>query len=383
MVSVAFVLDNFRIMHVEQLDRVAVALAGKMDVVGVELFSTSELYPFGSWSGKEFKHINLFKGEERGRIGMFRGAFHILRACRAHRARVVFLSHYERPYIFLAASALRLSGRKVFVLQDSKFDDYPRFLWREVFKSLMYKPFQGAIVASRRSADYLRFLGVNAGKIRLNCYTTSIERVRSDAAMEPAPRGVPYRDRSFVCVARLVPKKNHLMLIEAYGQYVATVTDPRRLILCGTGPLEAEIRTKIGALGLEELVVLRGNLSSAEVARELGGGLCLLLPSIEEQYGIVVIEAQALGLPVILSDKSGARDIQIRSGVDGFVIESDNPQGLAFFMRRLAEDEELWLNMSREAARSADKGDVDGFVRSALDLIGTGGGAARERGERS
>lgn len=374
--NVAFVLDNFRQMHVEQFDRLAAAMSGRGTVIGVELFTSSELYAFGTWRGKEFRHVNLFSGEERERIGMFRGARHIVRACRANGARTIFLSHYERPYIFLAALTLRLLGRRVLVLQDSKFDDRPRFLWKEVFKRLVYKPFQGAIVASRRSADYLRFLGINPENIRLNCYTTSIERVRSDAGVEPAPRGVPHRARSFVCVARLVPKKNHFTLLEAYSQYVGTASDPRRLVLCGSGPLEADIRTRIAELALEELVILKGNLSSPEVARELGSGLCLLLPSIEEQYGIVVIEAQALGLPVILTDQCGARDSQVRSGVDGFVVESDNPQGMAFFMRQLAEDEELWLNMSREAALSADKGDVDGFVRSALDLIGMRDGAA-------
>jgi len=378
--NVAFVLDNFRQMHVEQFDRLAAAMSGRAKVIGVELFTSSELYAFGTWRGKEFTHVNLFKGDERERIGMFRGAYHIVRACRANGARTVFLSHYERPYIFLAALTLRLLGRRVFVLQDSKFDDRPRFLWREVFKSWVYKPFQGAIVASPRSADYLRFLGIRPENIRLNCYTTSIERVRSDAGVEPAPRGEPHRARSFVCVARLVPKKNHFMLLEAYSHYVGTATDPRRLILCGSGPLEAEIRIRIAELGLEELVVLKGNLNSAEVARELGGWLCLLLPSIEEQYGIVVIEAQALGLPVILSGQCGASDIQVRSGVNGFVVESDNPQGMAFFMGRLAEEEGLWLNMSRAAAEGARRGDVDGFVRSALDLIGMGDGPARAGG---
>ena len=106
------------------------------------------------------------------------------------------------------------------------------------------------------------------------------------------------------------------------------------------------------------------------VARILATTLALILPSVEEQFGNVVIEAQAMGLPVILSDVCGARDHLIRTGVNGFVIEPDNPLGLSFFMTMLSEDEELWRRMATAAAEGADKGDVRQFsvaVRSFVD----------------
>ncbi len=179
----------------------------------------------------------------RARLGMLRGAWHIWRKCRAVRAGIVFISHYERPYIFLASLMLRLSGKTVFVLQDSKFDDYRRFLWREVFKRLMYKPYQGAIVASPRSGDYVRFLGVNP---RADPAELLHHLARARARPPPARRqprgGAPFSGRAFLCVARLIAKKNHMMLLDAYALYAGRTAAPRQLILCGSGPLEAEIR---------------------------------------------------------------------------------------------------------------------------------------------
>lgn len=367
--NIAFVLDNFRVMHVEQIDGVADAVRGEASVFGIELFTSSADYCFDTRTGQRFTRIRLFAGRERDKVGMFRGARRIIAECRRNRIGTVFISHYERPYIFLAAVILRLLGRKVYVLQDTKFDDRPRFLGRENLKRIMYWPYHGAIAASPRCADYLRFLGFSPGRIALNCYTTSLERVRSEAASEPAPGGVGHSDRNFLCVARLVPKKNHATLIAAYALYVAQVERPRRLVLCGSGPLEAEIRAQIARLDLSGLVDLKGNLGAAEVAVELAHGLCLLLPSSEEQYGIVVIEAQAMGLPVILSEVCGARDLQLRTGVNGFLVEHDNAAGLAFFMRWLAEDEAMWRAMAVEAARYAGKGDVVGFVRAATGLM--------------
>jgi glycosyltransferase involved in cell wall biosynthesis len=99
--------------------------------------------------------------------------------------------------------------------------------------------------------------------------------------------------------------------------------------------------------------------------------LALILPSVEEQFGNVVIEAQATGLPVLISDVCGAWDQMVQSGVNGFVFEPDNSIGLAYFMSLLSEDEELWNRMCSAAQEKARAGDVGQFVRGVQLLIGS------------
>ena len=77
-----------------------------------------------------------------------------------------------------------------------------------------------------------------------------------------------------------------------------------------------------------------------------------------------------MGLPVILSDNCGARDRLVRSGVNGFVIESDNPKGMAYFMTQLSEDESLWRRMCDEKNKSAPLGDVRRFVEGVQAFLG-------------
>lgn len=122
-------------------------------------------------------------------------------------------------------------------------------------------------------------------------------------------------------------------------------------------------------MGISNHVVFRGWLQDNAISQTLGQSLALLLPSIEEQFGNVVIEAQAMGLPVILSDNCGARDRLVRSGMNGFVIEPGNPQGMAYFMTQLSEDESLWRRMCDEANKSAPLGDVQRFVEGVEALI--------------
>ncbi len=112
-----------------------------------------------------------------------------------------------------------------------------------------------------------------------------------------------------------------------------------------------------------------GSCRRKQSARRLGSTLALILPSIEEQFGNVVIEAQAMGVPVILSENCGARDSLIRTGVNGFVVEPDNVEGMSFFMRLLGDDEAMWRTMSAASEKFVWKCDASQFAASVERLI--------------
>jgi len=80
-----------------------------------------------------------------------------------------------------------------------------------------------------------------------------------------------------------------------------------------------------------------------------------------------------MGLPVILSDNCGSRDVLVRSGVNGFVVEPDNPAGMAYFMRLLSDDEALWRRMCTASQQVAEKADTSRFAEAVDALISTTG----------
>jgi len=370
MSTVVFLWDNYGPMHVDRCEAVQARIKGQWRVIGVEQFATSHEYEWEAESGNSFKKVTLFAPESRSKNALFK-AKSILRALRQEKAKVVFFCNWDRPEIFLAALINRLSGKRTYVMGCSKYDDMPRNIWREILKSLIYLPYQGGISSGERSVDYLRFMGVPAKKVMCPYNTLSIDRVRKMSGTVPAPNGVRPEVRHFTIVARFVDKKNIAMALEAYALYRTSVEDPRPLHLCGSGPLESALRTQVKELCLEKAVVFRGFLQTAEIARVLGQSYALILPSIEEQFGNVVIEAQAMGLPVLLSDRCGARDHLVRTAINGFVFEPDNPLGLAFFMTTLDRDRDLWARLCRESLLSAPKGDVAAFAEAVACLIGT------------
>lgn len=95
-------------------------------------------------------------------------------------------------------------------------------------------------------------------------------------------------------------QKNHAFLLDVAAELVAR--EPRaRLLLVGDGDLRPEIERKIAALGLGEHVVLAG--VRADVARLMLGAMdAFVFPSRNEGLGIVLLEAQAAGLPCVVSD---------------------------------------------------------------------------------
>jgi glycosyltransferase involved in cell wall biosynthesis len=136
--------------------------------------------------------------------------------------------------------------------------------------------------------------------------------------------------------------------------------------------LEFDFKGQVLDAGIEPLVHFRGFLQTADVCQTFASSLALLLPSVEEQFGNVIPEALAMGVPVILSDNCGARDLLVRTGVNGFVVEPDNPEGMAFFMEMLASDEELWRRMCVGANEYSERGDAKRFAESVSELLDLG-----------
>ena len=369
--DIAFVWAQLAPYHVDRCEAVAKAHAGDVIVYGIQIASTSQEY---AWSearpSNYFRMVTLCAGVSREDAGALRRLWALIRNLPKYKCRHVFLCNYNEPETLLVAALLRAMGRRVYLMCDSKFDDRPRYLWREALKSLWLLPYNGFLASGKRAAAYLRFLGVRTRMIALGYDTVSVERIRTLARSAPAPGGVSYQDREFVVVARLLAKKNIGAVLAAYERYRQRTTSvPRSLIICGAGPLEASLRHDVESRNLTG-VQFTGFLQDADIARVLARGLALLLCSVEEQWGLVVNEALAMGVPLLVSDNVGARDTLVRVGINGYVIEPDNVDGLARLMNRLATDHAEWKTLAQGAMDIAEQGDVARFVEGIAALTG-------------
>lgn len=359
-----FVWENLGPTH---FDRLRAAESGEaFSVTAIEFFAASTVYDWDSTGYPGLRRITLYPDGARPRRVLW---WRLLRAIWRQRANAVFLCHYERPAVFLVALVLRLCGRRVFTMIDSKFDDKPRAFWRELAKVLAMAPYCGALVGSRRSAEYVRFLGMGNRPVAEGFDCLDIARLQ--AAIE-GEISLPHAERDFLIVARMVAKKNIGFAIHAYAQYRAVAAHPRRLRIIGYGADEGDLRRTVALLGLEDAVLFESARDSAVVARAMHKALALILPSIEEQFGFVVIEALAQGLPVLVSGNAGAVDGLVDNGVNGWIVDPHRPAALIAAMTLMDRDEGAWAAARKAARASAWRGDVRHFVDGVADLAGRG-----------
>jgi glycosyltransferase involved in cell wall biosynthesis len=118
------------------------------------------------------------------------------------------------------------------------------------------------------------------------------------------------------------------------------------LHIYGEGPEREFIRSKIGELSLDQAVTMHGTISRPQdVLPKLGA---LVLPSLAEGFGLVLIEAMAAGVPVVATNVPGIRDV-VRNGETGLLVRHDRPIEMAVTLKRLIDERALRDHLIRNA----------------------------------
>lgn len=120
----------------------------------------------------------------------------------------------------------------------------------------------------------------------------------------PSPKSSCSDGFRILSVGELIPLKGHRELISAFANAFAASTHVT-LRIAGGGVLDSELRSLVASLGMEGRVELIGQLARTEIMKEIEACHCLVLPSHFETFGVVLIEALAMGRPVIASKCGG------------------------------------------------------------------------------
>lgn len=172
-----------------------------------------------------------------------------------------------------------------------------------------------------------------------------------------------------LCVARLSPEKGHAGLLQAFARLVAGGVDAQ-LELLGDGPDRSRIEEQIRVLGLAERVNLRGQVSEDQVLEALTRATVLVLASFMEGLPVTLMEALALGVPVVAPCVAGIPEL-VEHGVSGLTFPPGDWDRLAQLLRELLADPALQQRLAREGRRRVE---AEYFVERSLEpLVGAFG----------
>jgi glycosyltransferase involved in cell wall biosynthesis len=187
----------------------------------------------------------------------------------------------------------------------------------------------------------------------------------------PRPGPTPAREAAspfvFLCAARMTAEKGHALLIEAFAE--AFADDPAvRLRLAGDGPLLEPLRQLCMARGVAERVAFLRVLSSEALRTEMDASDAFALASDVETFGVVVIEAQATGLPVVVT-ASGGPDHLINGGNGLLVPTGDRPalRDALLTMRRTARD----YDRDRIRVKAVSRYGPEAFLQRFAEIAGS------------
>ena len=171
--------------------------------------------------------------------------------------------------------------------------------------------------------------------------------VARQAAMFRASAG---REATILSVARQYRRKNTGSLLRAFARL--RVTRPKlRLRIIGEGPELCRLRTLAGQLELLDSVRFVGSVEGvAALQREYASADVFCLPSLQEGFGIVFLEAMAAGLPIV-AVRSGAAPEVVPHGEVSLLVDPDDDAALAEALERLLADAGLRRNLGEAGAR--------------------------------
>ena len=157
----------------------------------------------------------------------------------------------------------------------------------------------------------------------------------------PLAPGEPRAGKPFIlAVGRFSDlRKNPILLLEAFDRLLKTRDDGLELVLAGAAAPDHRFWTRARALGLGDRIRLVLGPGQEDLAVLFRQASCVALPSDEEGFGVVVIEAMASAVPVV-STRSGGPDGIITDGVDGYLVDRDDADAMADRIGRLVNDQD-------------------------------------------
>jgi glycosyltransferase involved in cell wall biosynthesis len=227
----------------------------------------------------------------------------------------------------------------------------------EFLKDSFLRKCSGFVVPGRAAFEYLRDHRINDGIIFTapnavdnEFFSAGAAEARENAAMRRTDLDLPRR--YFLFAGRLVREKGVFELLSAYAKLKEQVRREIGLVFVGDGESRKQLQAQAAAISSSSGVIkFAGFAHREQLAAYYGLAEMLILPTYSDTWGLVVNEAMACGLPVILSSAAGCGVDLVRDGWNGLTIPPRDVSSLAAAMESLASDPGLGATMGTNSAQ--------------------------------
>jgi len=281
---------------------------------------------------------------------------------------VLFFAGWGTITSLLGIAACRASNTPFFLFGDSSFPP-PRQFARDAFLRTLFGLAHGFMVSGALNADYYRHYGADPRRFFSVPFAIDNERfARAASGHREAMRvqlGVSEELLLIVFSAKLVARKDPMTLLRAVD--AMRHRDRASVLFLGHGELRDDVERFARERGLS--VHFAGFVNQTDLPKHYAAGDVLVLPSTYEPRGLVVNEAMACGLPVIVSDRVGAIGDVVQPDDNAFVFPAGDFRTLASQLDRLAEEPELRARMAQRSREIIATWDFKHAVRGVREAL--------------
>lgn len=267
----------------------------------------------------------------------------------------------EKPDVVIAfmlevycVTLASLIGVSVPVISSERID--PHFFGRAkgLLRWLLLRRTTHLVVQTVRIKDFY--------SAKLQSRTTIIPNPVTDKVFSLTPT---LKQKRIIAVGRLAYQKNYPMMFRAFAKVHHDFPD-WQLVVYGNGPQKEEIRGVIERLGMEGHIILAGK--SDHVVEEMNKSSLFVMSSDYEGMSNALLEAVCVGLPVLSTDVSGAKDL-ITDGVNGYIVPVGNERALTLALSSMLSSPEKMDEMGRQSKALASRFREEQIVGQWEELI--------------
>jgi 1,2-diacylglycerol 3-alpha-glucosyltransferase len=210
----------------------------------------------------------------------------------------------------------------------------------ELLKSEFFRQCSGFVVPGKSAVQYLLSYGMKRERIfmALNAVDNDLFAKKAAAARANADQlriDLALPERYFLFVGRLVREKGIFELLSAYSSLDGGIRQQVGLVFAGDGPCRAELESRASSIS-PGLIKFVGFTQREQLAAYYALGEAMVLPTYSDPWGLVVNEAMACGLPVIVSNVAGCAPDLVTDSWNGKIVKPGEIESLSLAMRTIS-----------------------------------------------
>lgn len=359
------------------------------DAIGIQFAADSGSYLWHMEGLSQCGVQTLYTSRKQEDLGFSDVFGRVRNILRRESIETVFLPSYSPMRCFAALLAARSVNARCIMMNETHAGTASKSVVTHALKKVILRQFDGGLVGGTPQREYFESLGMRSSDIREgydvvdnDFYASRSQVAKSDKRHVRQKHGLP--TKYILSLGRFVEKKNLTLLVRAYAKLAKRSNEQEIpvLLLVGEGQEEQAIRDCVAELNIPMFQLKKGKLpkqkspavallgfQQADVVSDIMSlADCFVLPSLYEEWGLVVNEAMACGIPVVVSQNVGAVVDLVKNDVNGLLFNPESVESLEAALFKLVGDEELRLQMGVESLRIISRWNCDLFAKNAFEL---------------